>query len=118
TESALLAAERLAHRFGAGGVYVGLPTMATSDAMFERVLTWLTHGPMEGAPSVYLAHSKADLNDAYRGLVTKAWRPRSVYDDDSGAAQGTSPVVDLWTTGRKKGVLASVVVGTVDQALF
>lgn len=118
TEAALLAAERLAGRWGCGGMYVGLPTMATSDAMFARVLRWLDHVPVEQPSSVYLAHSKADLNDTYRGLVGRAFRARSVFDDESRAAARRSPVVSLWTTGRKKGVLANQVVGTIDQVLF
>lgn len=116
TESALLAAERLASRFGTGGVFFGLPTMATSDGMFERVLTWLENGSPGSRPSVYLAHSKAGLNDHYRGLVSTAFRTQGVYDDENGIR--ATPVVDLWTRGRKKGVLASMVVGTIDQALF
>lgn len=119
TEAALLAAERLAHRFGLGGVFVGLPTMATSDAMFGRVLDWLDHGSTPSDPSVYLAHSKARLNETYRGLLTNALRAQEIYDDHvEGNDRSRAPMVDIWTTGRKKGVLASVVVGTIDQALF
>jgi len=41
TEAALVAAEVLARRFGADGVFVGMPTQATSDPMFGRVRRWL-----------------------------------------------------------------------------
>lgn len=117
TEAALLAAEVLAHRFGAGGVFVGLPTMATSDAMFARVLDWLDTDAQPGA-SVHLAHSKAGLNERYRGLLSESFRARGIYDAEESDEGHTAPVVDLWTTGRKKGLLASVVVGTIDQALI
>ncbi|MBA4084671.1 MAG: CRISPR-associated helicase/endonuclease Cas3 [Kytococcus sp.] len=116
TEAALLAAEKLAERFGAGGVFFGLPTMATSDGMFGRVLTWLEHGVPGTRPSVHLAHSKAILNEQYRGLLSSDLSAKGVYDDEDGP--GSSPVVNQWTRGRKKGVLASVVVGTIDQVLF
>lgn len=117
TEAALLAAERLADRLGAGGVYVGLPTMATSDGMFARVLSWLEQGLPGTSPSVHLAHSKAGLNEQYRGLVSTALTSKAIYDDEQ-VGSGATPVVDQWLRGRKKGVLASIVVGTIDQVLF
>lgn len=117
TEAALLAAEVLAEGSGAGGVFVGLPTMATSDGMFSRVLEWLSNGAPGTAPSVYLAHSKSGLNEQYRGLASTTVRSTGVYDHEDAGVRA-SPVVNQWTRGRKKGVLASVVVGTIDQALF
>jgi CRISPR-associated endonuclease Cas3-HD len=41
TEAALLAAEEFAATSGADGCFIALPTQATSDAMFNRVTTWL-----------------------------------------------------------------------------
>lgn len=117
TEAALLAAEVLAARFGCGGVYVGLPTMATTDPMFTRLLGWLEGLPGRGAASVYLAHSKAGLNDEFRDLL-RAGRPRGVFDDDDPARNGASVHVSSWLAGRKKGMLANFVAGTVDQALY
>lgn len=115
TEAALLAAEVLAHRTGADGCFVALPTQATSDAMFERVAKWLDHlpGRADGARlSVRLAHGKAHLNDTFTGLV-RSGRFGSVGEGDHEAL-----VAHRWLSGRKKGVLASFVVGTVDQLLF
>jgi hypothetical protein len=40
TEAALAAVEVFASRFGADGVFVGMPTQATSDPMFSRVREW------------------------------------------------------------------------------
>lgn len=116
TEAALMAAEILARRFGCGGVFVGLPTMATSDGMFSRVLDWIDNLEDGGRMSAYLAHGKAGLNDDYRGLAT---RPRLAHVNDEREPTGrTEAQVEAWLTGRKKGVLASMVVGTVDQLLF
>ena len=71
TEAALLAAEALAARSGADGCFVALPTRATTDAMFGRVLDWMRALPgVRVDTSVMLAHGTASLNDEYRGLLS------------------------------------------------
>ncbi|WP_125613129.1 CRISPR-associated helicase Cas3' [Specibacter cremeus] len=122
TEAALAAAEVFAAKWGFGGVMIGLPTQATSDGMFTRVVPWVNHqaeirGP-ETCYSVNLAHSKAGLN-ADLSAMPRARSIRSVYDDEFSA--GNNPpaaVAHEWLFGRKKGLLADFVVGTVDQILF
>ncbi|MCU1613187.1 MAG: CRISPR-associated helicase Cas3 [Frankiales bacterium] len=131
TEAALLAAEILAERTGAGGCFIALPTQATTDAMFGRVRDWMDALPAGEARTVFLAHGKASLNDEYQGLMREARVVAIAPDDEGGArpgrrteAAGFAPrlalttVVHEWLQGRKKGVLASFVIGTVDQALF
>lgn len=119
TEGALLAAEILAERFGCGGVFIGLPTMATANPMFVRTLKWLDDLHVD--TSVNLAHSKAGLNDDYRGLLRRcAWRGQ-IYDeptDDKVAPRDGAARVVQWLRGRKKSTLANHVVGTIDQSLF
>lgn len=121
TEAALLAAERMANRWQLDGVFFALPSMSTSDAIFGRVLRWLDHVPgLDGAASVFLAHSKAALNEQYRGLSATA-PLSSIHDDepdDVAAACTSTAIAHQWLSGRKKGVLASFVVGTIDQVLF
>lgn len=121
TEGAFLATEELARRFGAGGVFIGLPTMATANPMFERALGWLRNSIGPGGTSVSLAHSKAALNDSYAGLMRASWHGQ-VYDEELlssavEAHEGGTRVVS-WLSGRKKAGLANHVVGTVDQSLF
>ncbi len=109
TEAALLAAEILARRFGFGGVFVALPTMATSDAMFERVREWaerLTDSP----GSMFLAHGKAALNRSFAELERKGFASIGTDCDDNGVT------AHAWYVG-KKGPLANIVVGTIDQVL-
>ncbi|WP_246009992.1 CRISPR-associated helicase Cas3' [Actinokineospora cianjurensis] len=113
TEAALLAAEVLAHRSGADGCFVALPTQATSDAMFTRVRHWLDRLPGQGTVSVTLAHGKAHLNDEYSGLVHRGRYSGVGEVGDDGAA-----IAHQWLSGRKKSGLASFVVGTIDQVLF
>jgi len=113
TEAALLAAEVLARKSGAEGLFFGLPTMATSDGMFSRVLSWIGNLDGDGFASTFLAHGKSGLNDDYRGLF--GGRLARVFDDGRPHVQAE---VQSWLTGRKKGILANMVVGTVDQLLF
>jgi CRISPR-associated helicase Cas3 len=111
TEAALAAVEILAAKAGKGGVFVGLPTMATSDGMFGRVKEWVDAlGEDAGLRySMFLAHGKAHLNETYRGLKINP----NVGDEGADSA-----VANEWLQGRKKGVLADFVVGTADQLLF
>lgn len=120
SEAALMAAETLAARHGCGGVFVALPTMATSDAMFSRVLRWVRTLPQQGETSIYLAHGKHGLNEDFAGLVRESW-VRGVYDaetSDRDERRETIARVSSWLNGRKKGLLANVVVGTIDQVLM
>ncbi len=117
TEAALAAAEILASRSGCGGCLVALPTRATSDAMFLRVLEWLRRLPDadvgRGAQSIVLAHGKARLNDDFQRLF-RYGKPSRIGVDEGGA----QVAAHRWTSGRKRAMLSSFVIGTVDQLLF
>jgi len=127
TEAALLAAEVLAARSGAGGVFLALPTQATSNAMFARTLKWLRRVPHDGADSVHLAHGKAALDDTYAQLLGAAPKLRAIESDGHDSqvdvrrdrrAGAAELVAHQWLRGRKKGILSPFVVGTIDQLLF
>ncbi|MEV4788186.1 CRISPR-associated helicase Cas3' [Streptomyces tuirus] len=129
TEAALAVAEIFAARSGAGGVFFALPTMATGNAMFPRLLDWLKGlpGVLGARSSVHLAHSKAALNDDFAGLMAGAGRVAAVDVDASvdssrqqavGRRASAELVAHAWLRGRKRAMLASFVAGTVDQLLF
>src|SRR5690606_32307668 len=84
TEAALAAVEVLARRTGASGCYFALPTRATSDAMFARMLSWLRRLPDaqagRGDRDVRLAHGKAALNPEYDRLRV-ASLPSAIAED-------------------------------------
>jgi CRISPR-associated helicase Cas3/CRISPR-associated endonuclease Cas3-HD len=107
TEAALLAAEVIASRTGANGLFVGLPTQATADQMFARITGWLAAQP--GEVTVALAHGKASRNEAYQRLMPEAV---GIGENDAGVT------ASQWLAGRKRRLLAPVVVGTVDQLLL
>ncbi|MFQ6144586.1 CRISPR-associated helicase Cas3' [Streptomyces seoulensis] len=130
TEAALAVAEIFAARSGAGGVFFALPTMATGNAMFPRLLHWLERlpAPPRARYSVLLAHSKAALNDDFVDLMA-AGRPIAAVDVDGDAPRPARPagagyaaaaelVAHQWLRGRKKAMLSSFVAGTIDQLLF
>ncbi|MFB7296470.1 type I-E CRISPR-associated protein Cse1/CasA [Streptomyces rubiginosohelvolus] len=129
TEAAFAVAEVMAARSGAGGCLVALPTRATGDAMFPRLISWLQRLPSDGPRSVVLAHAKAALNEVWAGM-TKADRRTIAAVDLDGSVEDVSPVggarrvnpaslhAHQWLRGRKKGLLSSFAVGTIDQVLF
>lgn len=128
TEAAFAAAEILAARTGAGGCLVALPTRATGDAMFPRLLSWLEHLPSDGPLSVVLAHAKAALNEVWAGMTKAGNRTIAAVELDGceeisspGTADPAHPAelhAHQWLRGRKKALLASFAVGTIDQVLF
>jgi len=122
TEAALAVAEIMAHQFDSGGIFVALPTQATTDAMFGRLVQWLDRLPerdLQVGASLTLAHGKAALNRLYCGMAPGG-RPRDIDADETAARKPSSARAQThaWLTGRKKGALATVVVGTIDQVLF
>lgn len=119
TEAALAASEIMASKWGAGGVFVALPTQATSDAMFARVVDWLDALGDEGqqvAGAITLGHGKARFNRLFRGLVRGS--RMEVGRDDAGGGRRHAVAVHSWLSGRKKASLANFMVGTIDQLLF
>ncbi|MBM7000861.1 CRISPR-associated helicase Cas3' [bacterium] len=116
TEGALLAAEVLASKFHEGGVCFLLPTMATSNAMFMRVAAWLHDVPDQGGrarQSMELLHSKAALNGSFAHM--RDWGATSMGDDPTARED---VIAHQWFGGRKRGLLASFTVGTIDQGLM
>lgn len=109
TEAALAVAEEFAAVCGRSGLFFALPTQATSNGMFSRLVSWV-NSLDGGRHSIELVHSNAQFNDDFRKL--EQIRGENVDTDD-----GTGAAVFPWFNGRKKSMLADFVVGTVDQLL-
>ncbi len=113
TEAALLLAGRLMAAGCGSGFFVALPTMATSNAMYERMtLVYRKLFSDEATPSLVLAHAARHLSASFMASVTGP--SEYVPEDEAATAQCSSWLAD----NRKKALLADVGVGTIDQALL
>ena len=114
TEAALAAAQIIAASNGAQGIYFAAPTMATANGLLERTMSWARNTTDTGTvSSLYLAHSKNQLSKPYREL-----RFRNVKEDVADPAAHGDVVASSWMSGRRRGLLSNIVVGTVDQVLM
>ena len=114
TEAALAAAEILAAKCGCGGVFVAMPTQATSDGLFPRILKWIRALDDVSVHSMNLVHGKAQFNSEYQ----KLFRPNQIGLDAGSDNHLGDIVVNDWFRGRNRGVLSDFVVGTIDQILM
>lgn len=119
TEAALALTHRLMEAGAGSGFYFGLPTMATSNAMFSRVAEHYLQmlATDEGTkPSIVLAHGARDMHEQFREAVWESAELDANYanTDASATAQCNSWLAD----SRKKALLAPVGVGTIDQTLL
>jgi CRISPR-associated endonuclease/helicase Cas3 len=113
TEAALLLAGRLMAAGCGNGLFLALPTMATSNAMYTRLANVYRKLFMaETAPALVLAHSARHLSENFMASV--GGQGNYGADEETAAAQCSSWLAD----NRKKAQLADVGVGTLDQALL
>ncbi len=113
TETALMLAHRLMASGEADGLYFGLPTMATANAMHERIeLIYRKLYDPTSEPSLVLAHS---ASKQYSAIEQMKNNEGNYSNDDESAGQAAK----RWLfDNRKKALLANVGVGTIDQALL
>lgn len=133
TKAALAAAEVLAARFGCGGLFVGMPTQATSGPMYSGVRRWAVAAFGEQvAEQAVLLHGKRAFNSEWKQLAKRAGsKPDALYrgvdefgeplgafdaDDPCCGAERFAPAD--WFLGSKRGLLAGLTVGTIDQLLY
>lgn len=118
TEAAMVLVHKMMSAGLANGLYVGLPTMATANAMYQRMgecYRQLYRG--SALPSLVLAHGAADLSADFKHsiMLSEQLTDKSYQSDDLSA----SVYCNQWLAdSRKKALLANVGVGTIDQALL
>ncbi|MDO9545154.1 MAG: CRISPR-associated helicase Cas3' [Pelolinea sp.] len=111
TEAALYLTDRKIQKYSLRGMYVAMPTMATSNQMFKRVASFLESRYPQDLINLQLAHSQAKWNVLVRTIKVEA-----VGQDINNEDQHV--VAFSWFLPKKKTLLAPFGVGTVDQSLI
>lgn len=116
TEAALMLAHRLIDAGQAQGLYIGLPTMATANAMYERMLeTYRRFYADDQNPSLILSHSARHLSEKFQQSLL----PEQLRQARYGSEEDITAQCNRWLAdNRKKALLADVGIGTIDQALL
>ncbi|RZS52992.1 CRISPR-associated helicase Cas3' [Sphaerotilus mobilis] len=108
TELAFLAHLRLQAQLGHRGLYIGLPTQATGNAMFQRALRFL-HAFQDGMPlDLQLAHGGAALSDQVVELR----------QDHGALGRHEAVQCSEWFSQKRRALISPYGVGTIDQALY
>ena len=108
TEMAFYLADTWLQAYGGRGIYVAMPTQATSNQMFDRTRDFLLKRYPHKLLNLHLAHGNAAWTDQMASL--KVLPVGETLDEGVAAMQ--------WFLPRKRTLLAPFGVGTVDQALM
>ncbi|MBE0439163.1 MAG: CRISPR-associated helicase Cas3' [Gammaproteobacteria bacterium] len=111
TEAAITLAYRLMESGNADGIFVALPTMATANAMYERVAN-VYPKLFAGNANLILAHGSRSLVEEFSETIIA--ENDSEQKDETASARCTAWLADH----NKRALLAQVGVGTIDQALL
>jgi len=119
TEAALTLAHRLMAAGRADGLFMALPTMATANAMYGRLVNaYRALFQPEARPSLALAHGRAALDDRFsNSILQDAAEPSNAGTDAADEPAGAQCAAWL-ADDRRRALLAQVGVGTIDQALL
>jgi len=126
TEAALTLVHRLMDKGLADGLYIALPTMATANAMYQRLGEVYSkfYQANENQPSLILAHGARELSESFRESIILSEQLAEDADYQTGTKEeeqehSATAYCNAWLAdSRKKSLLADVGVGTLDQALL
>ena len=111
TEAALYLANNWLEKCQGKGIYIAMPTQATSNQMYERFVDFLQNRYPDQNITTHLVHGMA--------LLEEAWdtrRQMGVAQDDGSLSGNVN--AESWFLPRKRTMLSPFGVGTVDQALM
>lgn len=115
TEAAMMLAYHLMEQGLAEGFFIGLPTMATANAMYKRVAEVYQKLFTDNA-NLVLAHGHKKLVEEFAATIFPSDIPEqdSAQLDETASARCTAWLADH----SKRALLASAGIGTIDQALL
>ncbi|MFJ2783982.1 MULTISPECIES: CRISPR-associated endonuclease Cas3'' [unclassified Streptomyces] len=123
TETALYAAARMGRACGAEGLFFALPTQATANQMYGRLVDFARTNLL-ATSQLTLLHGAADLYAPYADTDraepdADEAEPRVLSDHEcAGDDERVSVVAGSWLRDHGRGILAPLAVGTIDQALM
>lgn len=94
------------------GTYIGMPTQATGNALYDRLKKYLNQWYPDQTINLQLVHSASALDENFSKTIC---RLEEVYDEDT---KPSGVAASEWFVHRKRALLAPWGVGTVDQALI
>lgn len=111
TEAAFFIADTITQRDEKAGIYIAMPTQATSNQMYSRTAEFLARRYPRDTINLHLVHGAALL-----GAHHNNYHPDGIWGDDI----QTNPNIQSrsWFLPRKKTLLAPFGVGTVDQTFI
>ena len=115
TEAAMMLAYRLMEQDLAEGFFIGLPTMATANAMYKRVAD-VYQKLFAGDAHLVLAHGHKKLVEEFAASILPSTTPEhdKAQKDETASARCSAWLADH----SKRALLASAGIGTIDQALL
>ena len=115
TEAAMMLAYRLMEQGLAEGFFIGLPTMATANAMYKRVAE-VYQKLFTGNANLVLAHGHKKLVEEFAASILPVGTPEqdAAQQDETASARCSAWLADH----SKRALLASAGIGTIDQALL
>jgi CRISPR-associated endonuclease/helicase Cas3 len=113
TEAAALFAHRLLTARRVDGVIIALPTMATANAMYDRIAAFYRRFfADEALPSIALGHGRAALRELLQSVARRE-------EDFGGGDETASAACAAWIADdRRRAFLADIGVVTLDQAIL
>jgi len=121
TEAAMTLVSRIMASGKADGCFIGLPTMATANAMYSRMRLCYRKLFAEDKPSIVLSHGARHLAEEFRSSILTNVADENLAKPDlsheevnSGKFHCTNWLAD----STKKSLFADIGVGTVDQLLL
>ena len=118
TEAALMLAYRLMEKDLAQGLFIGLPTMATANAMLERMAkVYRNFYKKDEQPNIVLSHSARHLSKIFQTVFLEQNNQNN--ETYTGEDETISIQCSRWLADhRKKSLLADIGIGTIDQVLL